>query len=73
MAYQQGDTRPHKRESRLHNGGRLTVPNLAVWSGIDSTEKRRLQLWGESIIRAVEEHRHRKARHGEGRSIGGSQ
>ena len=72
MRYQQGDS-PHKRESRQGDARRLTVPNLAVWSDIDSTEKRRLQLWGEAIIRAVEENRHREARRAEGRSIGGGQ
>ena len=72
MRYQQGGS-PHKRESRQGDARRLTVPNLAVWSGINSIEKRRLQLWGESIIRAVEEHRHRKSRRAEGRSTGGGQ
>ena len=66
MRYQQGDS-PHKRESRHGDAKRLSVPNLSVWSVIDSIEKRKLQLYGEAIIRAVEEHRHRKMRRSEGR------
>ena len=66
MRYQQRGT-PYKRESRHSDARRLSVPNLAVWNGIDSIEMRQLQLWGESIIRAAEEHRHRKMRRSEGR------
>ena len=68
MRYQQGDS-PNERESRFDGAStkRLSVPNLSVWNGIDSIEKRKLQLYGEAIIRAVEEHRHRKMRRSEGR------
>ena len=69
MQYQQGDSRPFKREGRsedITTSKRLHIPNLAVWSDIDSIETRKLQLWGQAIIRAVEEHRHRKMRRNEG-------
>ena len=70
MQYQQGDSRPFKREGRsedITTSKRLHIPNLAVWSDIDSIETRKLQLWGQAIIRAVEEQRHRKMRRNEGR------
>ena len=69
MQYQKGDSRPLKRESRSEGATskRLHIPNLAVWSDIGSIEKRKLQLWGQAIIRAVEEHHHRKMRRNEGR------
>ena len=72
MRYHQGDS-PYKRESRSEGGTsqRLQIPNLAVWSEINSIEKRKLQLWGQSVIRAVEEHRHRKMRRSEGKGNGG--
>ena len=68
MQYQQGDSRPFKRESRSKDttSKRLHIPKLAFWNDIDSIEKRKLQLWGQAIIRAVEEHRHRKMRRNEG-------
>ena len=45
MVYQQGDTRPHKRESRPYNGGRLTVPNLDVRNGLNIIDELKPQLW----------------------------
>ena len=71
MGYQQGDS-PHKRESRSEIGSpkRLHVPNLAVWSDLDSIERQKLQLLGEAIIRAAEVHRHLKTRRAETNSLG---
>ena len=71
MRYQQGDS-PHKRESRPEIGSpkRLRVPNFAVWSDLDSIERRKLQLLAEAIIRAAEVHRHLKTRRAETNSLG---
>ena len=71
MRYHRGDS-PNKRESRSVGGSteRPRVPNLSVWSDIDSIERRKLQLYAEAIIRAYEVHRHLKTRRAESNTLG---
>ena len=66
MGYQQhGDSHPQNR-NRPASTGRPELTNLAAGGITDSIEKRRLQLWGEAILRSIDEHKHRKARRREG-------
>ena len=66
MAYHQSGDRHPKNRSRPASTGRPELPNLAAWGITDSIEQRRLQLWGEAILRSIDEHKHRKARRREG-------
>lgn len=72
MRYQSMGSPPHKGKSRpeAQTPRRLHVPNLAVWSELDSIERRKLQLYAEAIIRAYEVHRHLKHRRQETNSLG---
>ena len=66
MGYQQhGDRHPQNR-NRPASTGRPELPSLAALDITDSREQRRLQLWGEAILRSIDEHNHRKARRREG-------
>lgn len=62
---------PHNGKSRpeAQTPRRLHVPNLAVWSELDSIERRKLQLYAEAILRAYEVHRHLKHRRQETNSL----
>ena len=72
MRYQSMGSPPHNGKSRPESGSpkRLHVPNLAVWSDLNSIERRKLQLVAEALIRAVEVHRHLKMRREETNSLG---
>ena len=72
MPYHQTGSPPYKGKSRPESGSpkRLHVPNFAVWSDLDSIERRKLQLLAEAIIRAAEVHRHLKTRRQETNSLG---
>ena len=72
MRYHSTGSPPHNGKSRPEGKtpARLHVPNLAVWSDIDSIERRKLQLYAEAIIRAYEVHRHLKRRREETNSLG---
>lgn len=72
MRYHNTGSPPHNGKSRPEGQTpkRLHVPNLAVWSELDSIERRKLQLLGEAIIRAAELHRHIKARRQETNTLG---
>lgn len=64
MRYHSTGSPPHNGKSRpeAQTPKRLSVPNLAVWSDLDSIERRKLQLVAEALIRAAEVHQHLKAR-----------
>lgn len=72
MRYNATGSPPHKGKSRpeMASPKRLHVPNLAVWSELDSIERRKLQLVAEALIRAVEVHRHLKMRREETNALG---
>jgi len=72
MRYNATGSPPHKGKSRpeMASPKRLHVPNLAVWSDLDSIERRKLQLFAEAVIRAAEVHRHLKTRRAETNALG---
>lgn len=72
MRYHNTGSPPHNGKSRpeAQTPKRLRVPNLAVWSDLDSIERRKLQLIGEALIRAYEVHRHIKQRREEANTLG---
>lgn len=72
MRYQYTGSPPHNGKSRpeAQTPKRLRVPNFAVWSDLDSIERRKLQLLAEAIIRAAEVHRHIKTRREETNPLG---
>ena len=63
--HQHGDRHPQNR-NRPAATGRPELPSLEALDITDSREQRRLQLWGEAILRSIDEHNHRKARRREG-------
>ena len=70
MGYQKrGDRHPQNR-NRPASTGRLELPNLAAWGITNTREQRKLQLYGESLLREVEAHRHRKRRRDETNALG---
>lgn len=72
MRYHSTGSPPHNGKSRPEGKtpARLHVPNLAVWSDIDSIERRKLQLLAEALIRAAEVHYHLKSRRAETNALG---
>ena len=70
MAYHQRGERHPQNQSRPASTGRLELPNLAAWGITDSREQRKLQLYGENLLREIEAHRHRKHRRQETNSLG---
>lgn len=72
MRYNATGSPPHKGKSRpeAQTPKRLHVPNPAAWGITDTREQRKLQLFGEAVIRAIEAHRHRKMRRSETNALG---
>lgn len=72
MRYHPTGSPPHKGKSRpeMASPKRLHVPNFAVWSDLNSIERRKLQLLAEAIIRAAVVHRHLKTRREESNVLG---
>lgn len=70
MRYQQSGDRLPQNRNRPASTGRLELPNLAAWGITDTREQRKLQLYGESLLREIEAHRHRKRRREETNSLG---
>ena len=66
MAYHQHGERHPQNRNRPASTGRPELPSLAALDITNSREQRRLQLWGEAILRSIDEHNHRKARRREG-------
>ena len=69
MTYHHGGERLPQNRNRPASTGRPELPNLAAWEITDTREQRKLQLYGESLLRETVAH-HRKRRREETNSLG---
>ena len=70
MRYQQSGDRHPQNRIRPASTGRIELPNLAVLNVGNSREQRKLQLFGEALIRDIKAYRHRKGRREETNALG---